>query len=55
MPGFAAFVAFAVTEQQRPAGGVDVGLVERERFADPQSGARQRTAINARRRRQWRS
>ena len=34
-PGFAALVAFAVTDQRRPAGGVDVGLVERERFADP--------------------
>jgi hypothetical protein len=34
-PGLAAFVAFAVTDQQRPSGDVDVGLVERERFADP--------------------
>jgi hypothetical protein len=48
-PGLAAFVALAVTDQQRPSGGVDVGLVERERFADRRP-ARQRTAINARRR-----
>jgi hypothetical protein len=32
----AAFVAFAVADQQRPAALVDVGLVERQRFGDPQ-------------------
>ena len=37
--GLATLVAFAVTDQQRPAGGVDVGLVQRQRFADPQPGA----------------
>ena len=34
-PGLAARVAFAVTDQQRPSRRVDVGLVQRERFANP--------------------
>jgi hypothetical protein len=40
-PGLAAFVTFAVTDEQRPSGGVDAGLVERQRFADPQPSAPQ--------------
>ena len=34
-PGLASLVAFAVTDQQRPSRDVDVGLVERQRLADP--------------------
>jgi hypothetical protein len=39
--GLAALVAFAVTDQQRSAPLVDVGLVERQRFGDPQPAAPQ--------------
>ena len=37
----AAFVALAMTDQQRPALLIDVGLVERQRFTDPQPTAPQ--------------
>jgi hypothetical protein len=46
-PGLAALVALPVTDQQRTASLVDVGLVERERFRD-RTPPRQSTAIRAR-------
>ena len=35
----AALIALAMADEQRAAFGIEVGLVERERFADPQPGA----------------
>ena len=49
-PGLAALVAFAVTDQQRPSGRVDVGLVERSDSLIRRP-ARDSTVINARMRR----
>jgi hypothetical protein len=40
-PDLAAFAAFAVPNQDRASVGVEVALVQGERFADPQAGAPQ--------------
>ncbi len=49
-PSLAALVALDVTDQQRPPGRIDVGLVNASASLIS-SPARQSTAINARRRR----
>ena len=40
-PDLTAFAAFALPHQDRPTNWIQVGLGERERFADPQAGAPQ--------------
>jgi hypothetical protein len=40
-PGLAALIALSVSDEQRPTPVVDVGLVERQRFGDPQPTAPQ--------------
>ena len=39
IPNFPALIAVSVTDEQRAAVAIEVGLVERERLTDPQPGA----------------